>query len=73
MVAASTTVGTPIAITGTPIIRKNTEETVALIFNCSNDTKEFNEYAGQYNLLGESVFDGKVEGYDAAVLLCDSY
>ncbi len=57
----------------TVLIRKNTEETVALIFNCSNDTKEFNEYAGQYNLLGESVFDGKVEGYDAAVLLCDSY
>ena len=55
------------------LIRKNTEETVALIFNCSNDTKEFNEYAGQYNLLGERVFDGKVEGYDAAVLLCDSY
>lgn len=55
------------------LIRKNTEETVALIFNCSNDTKEFNEYAGQYNLLGESVFDGKVKGYDAAVLLCDSY
>lgn len=55
------------------LIRKNTEETVALIFNCSNDTNEFNEYAGQYNLLGESVFDGKVEGYDAAVLLCDSY
>lgn len=55
------------------LIRKNTEETVALIFNCSNDTKEFNEYAGQYNLLGESVFGGKVEGYDAAVLLCDSY
>ena len=55
------------------LIRKNTEETIALIFNCSNDTKEFNEYAGQYNLLGESVFDGKLEGYDAAVLLCDSY
>lgn len=55
------------------LIRKNTEETIALIFNCSNDTKEFNEYAGQYNLLGESVFDGKVEGHDAAVLLCDSY
>lgn len=55
------------------LIRKNTEETVALIFNCSNDTKEFNEYAGQYNLLGESVFDGKVEGYDAAVVLCNSY
>ena len=55
------------------LIRKNTEDTIALIFNCSDDTKEFNEYAGQYNLLGESVFDGKVEGYDAAVLLCDSY
>ena len=55
------------------LIRKNTEETIALIFNCSNDTKEFNEYARKYNLLGESVFDGKVEGYDAAVLLCDSY
>lgn len=55
------------------LIRKNTEETIALIFNCSNDTKEFKEYAGRYNLLGESVFDGKVEGYDAAVVLCNSY
>ena len=55
------------------LIRKNTEETIALIFNCSNDTKEFKEYAGRYNLLGESGFDGKVEGYDAAVVLCNSY
>lgn len=55
------------------LIRKNTEETIALIFNCSNDTKEFKEYAGRYNLLGESVFDGKVAGYDAAVVLCNSY
>lgn len=55
------------------LIRKNTEETIALIFNCGNDTKEFKEYAGRYNLLGESVFDGKVEGYDAAVVLCNSY
>ena len=55
------------------LIRKNTEETIALIFNCSNDTKEFKEYAGRYNLLGESVFDGKVEGYDAAVVLYDSH
>lgn len=55
------------------LIRKNTEETMALIFNCSSDTKEFNEYAGQYNLLGESIFDGKVEGFDAAVVLCDSH
>ena len=55
------------------LIRKNTRETIALIFNCSNDTKEFKEYAGRYNLLGESVFDGKVEGYDAAVVLCNSY
>ena len=55
------------------LIRKNTEETMALIFNCSSDTKEFNEYAGQYNLLGESIFDGKVDGFDAAVVLCDSH
>lgn len=55
------------------LIRKNTKETIALIFNCSNDTKEFKEYAGRYNLLGESVFDGKVEGYDAAVVLCNPY
>lgn len=55
------------------LIRKNTEETMALIFNCSSDTKEFNEYAGQYNLLGESIFDGKVEGFDAAVVLYDSH
>lgn len=27
------------------LIRKNGEETIALIFNCSNHTKEFKEYA----------------------------
>jgi cyclomaltodextrinase / maltogenic alpha-amylase / neopullulanase len=31
--------------------------------------KEFNEYAQKVNLLGESLFDGKVEGLDAAVIV----
>ena len=50
-------------------IRKNGEETIALIFNCSSNAKEFNEYAQKYNLLRENVFDGKVEGLDAAVIV----
>jgi len=51
------------------MLRKNVEETVALIFNCSSNVKEFNEYAQKVNLLGESLFDGKVEGLDAAVIV----
>ena len=50
-------------------IRKNGEETIALIFNCSSNAKEFNEYAQKYNLLRENVFDGRVEGLDAAVIV----
>ena len=50
------------------MLRKNGEETIALIFNCSSNVKEFNEYAQKVNLLGESLFDGKVEGLDAAVI-----
>ena len=49
--------------------RKNGEETIAMIFNCSTEMKEFNEYAQKYNLITDSVFDGKVEGLDAAVIL----
>ena len=51
------------------MIRKNGEETIALIFNCSTEMKEFNEYAQKYNLITDSIFDGKVEGLDAAVIL----
>ena len=51
------------------LIRKNGEETMALIFNCSSSEKRFNEYEGKYNLLGEELFDGKVEGLDAVVIV----
>ena len=51
------------------LIRKNGEETIALIFNCSNHTKEFKEYAKKQELLTEKVFDGKVEAFDAAVIV----
>ena len=51
------------------LIRKNGEETIALIFNCSDHTKEFKEYAQKQELLTEKVFDGKVEAFDAAVIV----
>ena len=51
------------------LIRKNGEETIALIFNCSNHTKEFKEYAQKQDLLTEKAFDGKVEAFDAAVIV----
>ena len=51
------------------LIRKNGEETIALIFNCSDHTKEFKEYAQKQELLTEKVFDGKVEALDAAVIV----
>ena len=51
------------------LTRKNGEETIALIFNCSNQTKEFKEYAQKQNLLTEKVFDGKVGALDAAVIV----
>ena len=51
------------------LIRKNGEETIALIFNCSNHTKEFKEYVQKQDLLTEKVFDGKVEALDAAVIV----
>ena len=40
-----------------------------LIFNCSNHTKEFKEYAQKQDLLTEKAFDGKVEAFDAAVIV----
>lgn len=42
---------------------------MALIFNCSSSEKRFNEYEGKYNLLEGELFDGKVEGLDAAVIV----
>lgn len=51
------------------LIRKNGEETIAMIFNCSSSAKKFNEYTEKYNLLTENTFDGNVEGFDAAVIV----
>ena len=51
------------------LIRKNGEETIAMIFNCSSSAKKFNEYTQKYNLLTENTFDGNVEGFDAAVIM----
>lgn len=51
------------------MIRKNGEETIAMLFNCGNSAKEFNEYAEKHNLLTDSAFDGKVERLDAAVIV----
>ena len=51
------------------MIKKNEKETIALIFNCSSSPKEFNEYAQKYNVLTDRIFDGKVEGFDAAVII----
>lgn len=41
------------------LTRKNDEETLALIFNCSSSARMFNEYAQKYDLLRENPFDGK--------------
>lgn len=51
------------------MIRKNGEETIAMLFNCGNSAKEFNEYAEKHNLLTDSAFDGKVDGLDVAVIV----
>ena len=51
------------------MIRKNGEETIAMLFNCGSSVKKFNAYAQKYNLLTDSVFDGKVDGLDAAVIV----
>lgn len=51
------------------LIRKSGEETLAMIFNCGSSTKEFDEYTQKYDLLTDSVFDGKVEGFGAAVIV----
>ena len=51
------------------MIRKNGEETIAMLFNRGSSVKEFNEYAEKYNLLTDSAFDGKVDGLDAAVIV----
>ena len=51
------------------MIRKNGEETIAMLFNCGNSAKEFNEYDEKHNLLTDSAFDGKVDGLDAAVIV----
>ena len=51
------------------LTRKNGEETLALIFNCSSSARVFNEYAQKYDLLREKPFDGKIAGLDAAVIV----
>ena len=51
------------------LTRKNGEETLALIFNCSSSARVFHEYAQKYDLLREKPFDGKIEGLEAAVIV----
>ncbi len=51
------------------MIRKNGEETIAMLFNCGSRVRELIEYAEKYNLLTDSAFDGKVDGLDAAVIV----
>ena len=51
------------------LTRKNGEETLALIFNCSSSARVFHEYAQKYDLLREKPFDGKIAGLDAAVIV----
>ena len=51
------------------LTRKNGEETLALIFNCSSSARVFNEYTQKYDLLRENSFDGKIAGLDAAVIV----
>ena len=51
------------------LIRKSGEETLAMTFNCGSSTKESDEYTQKYDLLTDSVFDGKVEGFGAAVIV----
>ena len=51
------------------LTRKNDEETLALIFNCSSSARVFHEYAQKYDLLREKPFDGKIEGLEAAVIV----
>ena len=53
------------------LIRKSGEEILAMIFNCGSSTKEFDEYAQKYDLLTDNVFDGKVEGFGAAVIVLE--
>ena len=53
------------------LIRKSGEEILAMIFNCGSSIKEFDEYAQKYDLLTDSVFDGKVEGFGAAVIVLE--
>ena len=53
------------------MIRKNGDETITMLFNCGSSTKEFDEYAQKYDLLTDSVFDGKVEGFGAAVIVLE--
>ena len=50
------------------LIRKNGEETIAMI-SIQQQAKKFNEYTQKYNLLTENTFDGNVEGFDAAVIV----
>ena len=56
-------------INGDAFSKEVKEETIALIFNCSDHTKEFKEYAQKQDLLTEKAFDGKVEAFDAAVIV----
>lgn len=48
-----------------------TKRSVVLIYHNGNKTVSVPEYAGKYNLLADSVFDGKVKAYETVVLLME--
>ena len=54
------------------IIRKSKRvRKVAIIYHCGNKAVELPMYAGKYNLLSDTTFDGKVKGYETVVLLME--
>ncbi len=44
---------------------------IVIIYHNGNKTLELPEYAGKYDLLKESIFDGKVNAYETVVLLME--
>ena len=54
------------------IIRKGKRvRKVVIIYHCGNKAVELPMYAGKYNLLSDTTFDGKVKGYETVVLLME--
>ena len=51
------------------VTRELGDEKVTIVFNCKEGEAELSKYQGMQNLITEDVFDGKIKGYNAAVLL----